>query len=387
MLLPLKRNEDAVKTFTNLTEQAPDNAAAWMRMGLALAKLGKCNESLAAYDKAISLDGNNTEAWIDRGDAQLCLGQVNQAQETYERVLKKDSHSGPALERMASISYQNGKYRAAQTYAEKSIGSDRIHPANYSRTWFTYANALNASHEHDRAIAQYLIAEEKTLSTSPLDPQVDLREIEWALGSVYLHRADHERYNQNRSDYSQAAAYFENLTKKNESDAGAWIMQGICNLKLWQFDKAKTCFDQVLKDDPANQTAAEWMARVGDERQPHIIVAGFSNEGIILPSWRDISLNWRPPEIFHARLENLADVDGNAEASIWTVANEHVRRVRLETFPVLVQKNSHRELDEEVKLPFDAFVDWPTNIPDILDFINSINQVELTCEVTVKETS
>jgi tetratricopeptide (TPR) repeat protein len=391
MLLLLKRNDEALEALTNLTERAPNNAVAWMREGLALAKLGKCNESLAAYDSAIAQDANSSDALIGRGDAQLCLGWVNQAQETYETVLRMDKRNGPAKERMSHVLFLNGQYNAARTYAEQSIGEDMMPAANYARAWFTYANALNATHQHGDAIEQYLIAAKRMSSTSQLDPQIDLREIEWAMESLYMHRAGHEYCDKialSRSDYNHAREFFQNLTEKNESDTGAWMMLGICNLMLWQFDKSEECFQKVLNIDPTNLAAAEWIAEVRNERQPHIILVDFTNEGIEIPSVTDLSLNWKPPEKFQATLENLADVDGIADASIWTVPNDHVKRVKLATFEIPVEKNSQNTSNDIVRIPWDTFIDLPSesDIFGLIDFLRAINPVQLTCEVTVKQT-
>lgn len=285
----------------------------------------------------------------------------------------------------------NGKYNAALTYAGQSIGEDMIPPANYARARLTYANALNASHQHDNAIEQYLIAAEKASSASPLDPEIDLREIEWARERVYMHRADHEYRDKlalYRSDYSHARDYFQNLTEKNESDTKAWMMRGICSHNLWQFDKAEECFNRVLEYDPTNLAAAEWMARVGDERQPHIILVDFSNEGIDFGSFIDditTIFSWKPPEAFQAEFENLADVDGVAEATIWTVPTSHVEKVRLALFEIPVQKNSRQTFNEKVSIPWDAFVDLPTNIFEIIDFLRDVDPVELSCEVAMKQ--
>ncbi len=389
MLLLLKRNDEAVETLTNLTELAPDNAVAWMRTGLALGKLGRCNESLAAYDNAIALEGNNTEAWIGRGDAQLCLGWSNQAQETYEEVLRMDRRNGPAKERMAHILYQNGQYDASLTYAGQSIREDMVPPANYARACFTYANALNATHQHGDAIEQYLIAVEKMSSTSPLDPEIGLKDIEWAIECVYMHRGDHEycdMLNLRRSDYSHAMYYFQNLTETNNSDISAWIMLGICNFKLWRFDYAEKYFQEVLDIDPTNLTAAKWMTKVSKERQPHIFLVDFSNDAIKIPEWGDLSLDWVPPEKFQATLENLADVDGIAEVSIWTVPNDHVKRAKLATFEIPVEKNSQNTFNEMARIRWDAFMDPPSDIFGLIDFFLAVNPVQLTCEVTVKQT-
>ncbi len=391
MLLLLKRNDEAMETLTNLTELAPNNAAAWMRKGLAYAKLSKCNESLAAYDKAIALEGNNTDAWIGRGDAQLCLGLVNQAQETYEAVLKKDRFNGPVQERIAQVHYLNGKYQAALTYVRESIDQDKIPPADYPRAWLTYAHALNATHQHDNAIKMYSIAEEKISHSTPLDPEIDLNDVEWARESTYLHRADDEYKNNltlNRSDFAHARDYFENLTETNKSDMDALMMLGICNLKLWQFENAKKCFDEVLNIDPTNLTAAELMSEVNEERRPHIILVDFSNQGINFTSIIDNPwniLNWRPPESFRAELKNMADVEGIAELSIWTVPGSHVAELDIATFEVPINENDRTTFNENVNIPWGAFTDLPTDPYGILGVLNELIKVPLRCEINSQE--
>lgn len=388
MLVMLKRNEEAVQTLTNLTELAPGNEAAWIKLGHALAALNRYNESLAAYDSAAALNKSDTDVLIGRGDAQLRLGWANQAKETYEDIIRMNRRNGPAEERYAYLLNSKGQYNASLTHAGKAIEEDMVPKADYARAWFTYANALNATHRHGDAIEQYLISAEKVSSTSPLDPEIDLRKIEWARECVYLHRADHEYRDRRiikRNDLTHARDYFQNLTERNDSDTDAWIMLGICNLKLWQFDRSEECFQRVLDIDPTNLSAAEWMTMVSNERQPHIFSVDFANNGIEIPGLQDLSLDWEPPEKFQATLENLADVDGIAELSIWTVANEHVRKMQLGTFEIQVKANSQKEFDDEVQIPWGAFIDPPQDIFGLIGFYQAINPVNLICEVTTRQ--
>jgi tetratricopeptide (TPR) repeat protein len=405
MLILLNRNDEATETFAYLNELTPNNATAWMMEGFALAKLGECNESLAAYDKAIDLDENYTDAWIGKGDALLCLGLITQAQEVYNAALAKNGNNGPAYERKARILYLEGNYEAAITYAKKSISKDRIPPANYARAWLTYANALNATHQHDYAIVQYMVAEKKASDASPLEPGIDLRELEWSKASAYLHRADHEYHDSelNRSDYLHARDFFQNLTDKNISDTSAWMMLGICSFKLWQFDKAEECFNKVLDYDQTNLTAARWCGKVTIERRPRVRLVSFSNGDIEIPSWSDVLsdwrnwkkwVNWRPPESISVELENLADVDAIAEISIWTVPSSHVKMMRLKTFEISIPKNSNNiTFNETVFIPKDAFINPPdlplslSDIQDIFKFFMDIRQVELTCKVEARSSS
>ena len=47
-------------------ELDPNNAKAWYAKGYTLGKLGKYNEAIQAYDRAIQIDSNYTEAWNEK---------------------------------------------------------------------------------------------------------------------------------------------------------------------------------------------------------------------------------------------------------------------------------------------------------------------------------
>jgi len=354
------------------------------------------------------LDENLTDAWIGKGDALLCLGLIKQAQEVYNHVLTKNRYNGPAREGMARILYLEGIYQAALASAMKALDNDQIPPANYARAHLTFANALNATDKHNDAIDQYMIAEKKASDASPLEPVIDFRELQWAKASAYLHRADHEYLNSesNRSDYLHARDCFQKMVDKNISDASAWMMQGICNLKLWQFDEAEECFNKVMDLDPTNETALRWCGNVTIERRPHVRVVNFSNGDIEIPSLSDVSRdvlsgnwekwrNWEPPEEISAKLENLADVDAIAEISIWTVPSSQVRNIKIKTVTVYLPKNSKSySLNEKVVIPWDAFINrpkfpplTPSEVRDLLDYAQKVMRVELAPTVSARSSS
>lgn len=388
MLIMLDRNEEALECFTNLTEQIPENSSAWIGKGFALYKLGRCNESLEAYDKAIELGYGGAEALIGKGDALLCMGLRDKSQEAYAEALRKEGNNGPALERMAYILYLSGSCAASSTYAEQALENDSEPPARYARAFFVYGNALNSSHQHENALEQYTTAWEKTLTDSPLDPMMNRIEMLWAKERAYNHLGEHEHQQNitlNRSDFKNAIECLNNLLELNESDKEVLLVeQGMVYCKLWQYTKAEECLKNALSLDPANSTIAAMKAEVKAKRCPHIILANFTYSGIDLniDVWH--FWEWRPAEPFKVELENMADVDGIAVVSIWTVPTPHIQKKLLDTFEVPVTGNGQSVLDEVVKIPFDVFIDLPSNPVAALEFIRDLNPVELNYEYTVK---
>lgn len=387
MLIMLDRNAEALECFNNLTELFPENSSAWMGKGFALYKLGRCNESLEANDRAIELGINSTEALIRKGDALLCIGLKDRSQEAYTDALEIDRHNGPALERMAYVLYLNGNCAAASTYAQRAIEKSSNPPARYARAFFILGNALNSSHQHERALEQYSVALEKTLTDTPLDPKADRIEMIWAKEKAYCHMGEHEHQQNielNRSDFQSALKCIDAVIESNESDDDAWLAKGMIYYKLWQYTKAEECFNKLLEDNLSNLAAAEMKAKVNAEKHPHIILTDFAHSGIDLniDIWK--FWDWRPSESCEIEFKNMADVDGAAVVSIWTVPTPHIKRTLLATFEVPVNGNDTNAVDNAVKIPFDAFVDFPSDPMSAINFIRDINPVELSCEYTVR---
>lgn len=88
-LFNLGRYEDAAKVYNQIVKDSPKiqpyltDTIAWIGKGDALQALGKSQEALLAYNKAIETGPNFNNAWHGRGDAQRSLGQVYNASMSY----------------------------------------------------------------------------------------------------------------------------------------------------------------------------------------------------------------------------------------------------------------------------------------------------------------
>ncbi|MGB6299703.1 MAG: CHAT domain-containing protein, partial [Rivularia sp. (in: cyanobacteria)] len=85
----LGRNEDAVDCYDKAIEIKPDYYDAWFYRGYALRNLERYEDAVASYDKAIEIKPHNYRAWNNRG-AILCdkLQQYKNAIASFDEVLR-----------------------------------------------------------------------------------------------------------------------------------------------------------------------------------------------------------------------------------------------------------------------------------------------------------
>lgn len=73
----------AIKKFVHATQLQPSNYQAWNYVGYTSRKLGKYEDALAAYDRALSLKPDYAEAIEYRGHAYLGLNRLSEAKTAY----------------------------------------------------------------------------------------------------------------------------------------------------------------------------------------------------------------------------------------------------------------------------------------------------------------
>jgi len=65
-----------------------DATSSWYEKGLAFFNLGKYNESIGCYDKAIEIDPRNGGAWMGKGEALFALGRYEDAIGCYDMCIE-----------------------------------------------------------------------------------------------------------------------------------------------------------------------------------------------------------------------------------------------------------------------------------------------------------
>ena len=64
---------------------------------IALVKLGKSDEAIKAYDKAIEINPHNSDAWYNKGIALYNLNKSDEAIKAYDKAIEINPQDSKAL--------------------------------------------------------------------------------------------------------------------------------------------------------------------------------------------------------------------------------------------------------------------------------------------------
>jgi tetratricopeptide (TPR) repeat protein len=95
-LAALGRHDEALEAYNKAIEIKPDSHLAWYNKGVALAVLGRRNESLVAFNKAIEIKPDYYSAWYNKGVRIAALGRHDEALEAYNMVIEIKPEYYPA---------------------------------------------------------------------------------------------------------------------------------------------------------------------------------------------------------------------------------------------------------------------------------------------------
>jgi curved DNA-binding protein CbpA len=84
-LYSLGKYDEAIQCYDKAIDIDPDNPVVWNNKGLALSSLGKYDEAIQCYDKVIGIDPNDADAWNNKGLALSSLGNADEAKKCYDR--------------------------------------------------------------------------------------------------------------------------------------------------------------------------------------------------------------------------------------------------------------------------------------------------------------
>jgi tetratricopeptide (TPR) repeat protein len=85
-----KAYNKSIRQFRTAVELVPDFHQAWASLGYGLRKTGEYEESLAAYDRALTIDPRYPEAIEYRGEAYLGLDRVEESKAAYMQLFRID---------------------------------------------------------------------------------------------------------------------------------------------------------------------------------------------------------------------------------------------------------------------------------------------------------
>jgi choline-sulfatase len=117
------RDEEAVRELRTVLADTPGMVDAWNLLGLALFRMGRTPEAVAALDEVVKLEPTHA-------GAHLALARIAAASGRPERALRhaelaSATQPGEAFETLAELMLQRGRLREAAEYAGRSLAADR----------------------------------------------------------------------------------------------------------------------------------------------------------------------------------------------------------------------------------------------------------------------
>ena len=127
------------------------DAPTWHNKGWNLGNLGRHNEAIECYDKAVRIDPNYTDAWVNKGWNLERLGRLNEAIECYDKAIRIDHNYALPLKYKGTVLDNLGRQNEAIEWYDKAIRMD----PNYTDAWNGKGWVLNKLGKYNEAIECY----------------------------------------------------------------------------------------------------------------------------------------------------------------------------------------------------------------------------------------
>ncbi len=154
-LYALGRNEEALHCFDRALEIDPRFAQAWSNKGISLAALGRNEEAPHCFDRALEIDPRFAQAWSNKGISLAALGCNEEALHCFDRALEIDPRFAQAWSNKRVTLAALGRNEEALHCYDRILGID----PRLARTWFDKGGSLadlgrneEALHCFDRAL-------------------------------------------------------------------------------------------------------------------------------------------------------------------------------------------------------------------------------------------
>ena len=227
MLAQLGRTDEALAAFDRALAIDPQDAEAHNYRGVALALLGRIDEALAAFDRALAINPQDAKAHDYRGAVLAQLGRMDEALAAFDRALAINPQDAEAHHNRGAVLTQLGRMHEALAAFDRALAIDpQDAKAHYSRS-----TVLAQLGRMDEALAAF----DRAPAINPQDAEAH----RWrGLALAQLGRMD------------EALAAFNKALEINLQFAEAHSSRGVALAKLGRTGEALAAFDRALAINP-----------------------------------------------------------------------------------------------------------------------------------------
>jgi tetratricopeptide (TPR) repeat protein len=231
-LANLGRFEEAITCYSKALEINPEDTAAWNNKGLSLANLYRIEEAVTCYSKALEINPKFTEAWNGKGFSLTKLHMYEEAIICFDKVLEINHDDDYAWNNKGASSTKLGRFEDAITCFGNAL---EINPED-ELAWNNKGNSLGSLGRFEEAITCY----SKALELNPEDNRVWCNKGN-SLGSL--------------GRFEEAVICYSKALELNPKDNRAWNNKGASSTKLGRFEDAITCYSKALELNPDDELA------------------------------------------------------------------------------------------------------------------------------------
>ena len=232
------RYEEAVQALENATRVNPKSQRDWRELGTVLARdLGRYNQSLEAYDRALQLDPGDGDILTGKANVLRSLGRYNEALELYEKVLQHDMLSPYSFHYLAKAWLGKGEiFRIQGRYNESLLAYDKaleLDPRYPEDVWIGRGRLLDSMGRPQEAQREY---NQSFRSYREIVKNNSRRcDIWYGQGNALL----------GLKKYEEALQTYNNATFLNPNYAEAWFDKGLALLALNRDVEAEAAFTRA----------------------------------------------------------------------------------------------------------------------------------------------
>ena len=151
LLSSLGRHEEAIASYEKAIEIKFDYYKGWYDRGVALSALGRKEEAVVSYEKAIKIKFDYYEAWNNLGNVLSDLYRNEKAIESYKKAIKFRPDFDEAWYNLAGLLLVLGCKEEAVVSYEKAI---EFNP-DFHEAWNNLGKVLFDSYRNEKAIESY----------------------------------------------------------------------------------------------------------------------------------------------------------------------------------------------------------------------------------------
>ena len=248
----LGRYDEAVEAYKKAVELDPDDAYPWNGLGEVYRHLGRYDEAIKAYQKAIELDANYAYPWNNLGNVHAALGRYDEAIKAYQKAIELDANYAYPSNNLGNIYAALGRYDEAIKAYRRAIELD----ADFAYPWNGLGNVYADLGRYEEAREAYW----KALEIGSLSEHEQA--VVWnGLGNVY----------DDLGRYDEAVEAYKKAVELDPDDAYPWNGLGNVYYQQGRYEEAIAAYKKAIELDPQRPVPYRSLAgiyrRLGDEEQ------------------------------------------------------------------------------------------------------------------------